>query len=174
MDAEKLRALQNPIKTAYKEKPESAVFRLHAKGVIGDENVTCKVQTGRLAAEAGLHPAAGGPGTFLCSGDMLLESLVACSGVTLKAVATSLGIPVEHGLVFAEGDLDFKGTLGVSKESPVGFTEIRLRFELTCPKATEEQVALLLKLTDRYCVVLQSLKGPVKSSIVRIDPTSSQ
>src|SRR5260221_6096584 len=130
MNADDLRALQAPLKAQYKEKPESAVITLKARGVLGDENVTCKVETGKALAIAGLHPATGGDGLSLCSGDMLLEALAACAGVTMKAVSTALGIALKSGAVVAEGDLDFRGTLGVPKDAPVGFREIRLRFEI--------------------------------------------
>ena len=159
MDRDALRALQAPLKDQYKQDPEQALITLKAKGTLG-ENVSCKVDTGRALAEAGLHPATGGDGTLLCSGDMLLEALVACAGVTLGAVSTSLGIPISEGRVHAEGDLDFRGTLGVDKQAPVGFSDIRLSFELDT-EADDEQLATLLKLTERYCVVLQTLaRGP--------------
>ena len=157
MDAESLRALQAPLKERYKERPESARVTLRAQGRLG-EGVACKVETGRALAEAGLHPATGGSGAQLCSGDMLLEALVACAGVTLSAVATALAIPLRDARVRAEGDLDFRGTLGVSKEAPVGFERIRLAFDLDTD-ATEEQRATLIRLTERYCVVLQTLRS---------------
>jgi uncharacterized OsmC-like protein len=157
MKSEELRALQAPLKQKYKEKPESATVTLRASGQIG-EGVTCKVDTGKSMVEAGLHPATGGNGMSACSGDMLLEALAACAGVTLNAVATAIGVDIEKGEVTAEGDLDFRGTLGVSKEAPVGFREIRLHYDLTTG-ADEEQVGTLLKLTERYCVVYQTLKG---------------
>jgi uncharacterized OsmC-like protein len=166
MNADELRALQAPLKAKYKEQPESAVITLMARGVLGDENVTCKVETGKALAIAGLHPATGGDGLALCSGDMLLESLAACAGVTMKAVSTALGIPLKSGAVIAEGDLDFRGTLGVAKDAPVGFREIRLRFELDTD-ATEEQLASLLKLTERYCVVLQTLRSSPHIEVTR-------
>ena len=147
--------MQAPLKSAYKDDPTQAYITLKATGTLG-ENVSCKVDTGRALAEAGLHPATGGDGSLLCSGDMLLEALVACAGVTLRAVATSLEIPVAGGTVSAEGDIDFRGTLGVSKEAPVGLHAIRLHFDLDTT-ASEEQLATLLKLTERYCVVLQTL-----------------
>jgi len=156
MRADDLRALQAPLKQRYRDDPEAAVITLEAKGEIGSEGVTCKVETGRALVEAGLHPATGGDGVALCSGDMLLEALVACAGVTLKAVATALEIPVRRGSVSAEGDLDFRGTLGVAKDAPVGFRAIRLRFDLDTD-ASPEQLATLLKLTERYCVVFQTL-----------------
>lgn len=155
MDREELRALQAPLKERYRDEPEAATVTLAATGSLGD-GVSCSVQTGRALAEAGLHPASGGDGTLLCSGDMLLEALVACAGVTLRAVATSLEIPIRGGAVRAEGDLDFRGTLGVDKQAPVGFSAIRLTFDLDA-NATEEQLATLKKLTERYCVVFQTL-----------------
>ena len=159
MDTAELRSLQAPIKQRYRDDPEAAVVTLKASGSLG-EGISCSVQTGRALAEAGLHPASGGDGSLLCSGDMLLEALAACAGVTLRAVATSLGIDVAGGTVHAEGDLDFRGTLGVDKEAPVGFRDIRLAFELDTD-ADDEQLATLLKLTERYCVVLQTLvRGP--------------
>jgi uncharacterized OsmC-like protein len=154
MDGDRLRAIQAPLKERYREDPEAAVVTLSATGSLG-EGVSCSVQTARAIAEAGLHPATGGDGTLLCSGDMLLEALVACAGVTLRAVATSLGIDVD-GTVRADGDLDFRGTLGVDREAPVGFQEIRLSFQLQ-GGADEEQLATLKKLTERYCVVFQTL-----------------
>lgn len=157
MNAEQLRAMQAPLKDKYRQEPQAATITLKAQGILG-EGITCKVQTGKAVAEAGLHPATGGDGLSLCSGDMLLEALVACAGVTLNAVATALGIEVRDGKVFAEGDLDFRGTLGVSKETPVGFKNIRLRFELHTD-ASEVQLASLLKLTERYCVVYQTLRN---------------
>jgi uncharacterized OsmC-like protein len=158
MESDQLRAVQAPLKEAYERDPERALVTLRAQGSLG-EGITCSVDTGRAIAEAGLHPASGGDGTLLCSGDMLLEALAACAGVTLRAVATSLGIPVESGSVHAEGDLDFRGTLAVDREAPVGFREIRLRFELDAD-ADAEQLETLLKLTERYCVVLQTLTTP--------------
>jgi len=159
MDRDSLKALQAPLKSRYKEDPTAALITLKAKGTVG-EGVTCSVDTGRAIAEAGLHPATGGDGSFLCSGDMLLEALVACAGVTLSAVATALDITLHNAEVHAEGDLDFRGTLGVDKQAPVGFAEIRLGFELDTD-ADEEQLATLLKLTERYCVVYQTLaQGP--------------
>jgi uncharacterized OsmC-like protein len=163
MERDELRALQAPLKERYREEPDAAVVTLKAAGTLG-AGVTCAVDTGRAIAEAGLHPATGGDGTSLCSGDMLLEALVACAGVTLGAVATSLGIDVREGRVTAEGDLDFRGTLAVSKEAPVGFRSIRLGFELETD-ASEEEVATLVRLTERYCVVYQTLaRGPELSS----------
>ncbi|HEV7774791.1 MAG TPA: OsmC family protein [Conexibacter sp.] len=160
MDRDELRALQAPLKEHYCDKPEAATVTLAATGSLGD-GVSCSVQTGRALAEAGLHPASGGDGSLLCSGDMLLEALVACAGVTLRAVATSLEIPIHGGTVRAEGDLDFRGTLGVDKEAPVGFSDIRLTFDLNAD-ATEDQLATLQKLTERYCVVFQTLAVPPK------------
>ncbi len=162
MEREELRAIQAPLKERYREEPDSARVTLAATGTLG-EGVSCSVQTGRAMAEAGLHPASGGDGSLLCSGDMLLEALVACAGVTLRAVATSLGIAVESGEVRAEGDLDFRGTLSVDRDAPVGFSEIRLDFELDTD-ADEEQLATLLKLTERYCVVFQTLTDSPKLS----------
>jgi uncharacterized OsmC-like protein len=162
MEREELRAVQAPLKERYAEAPEGALVRLKADGTLG-EGISCSVQTGRALAEAGLHPATGGDGTQLCSGDMLLEALVACAGVTLRAVATSLGISVESGSVHAEGELDFRGTLAVDREAPVGFKDIRLRFELETD-ADEEELATLLKLTERYCVVFQTLAQPPELS----------
>lgn len=155
MNAEELKNLQAPLKEQYRVQPESAIITLKAQGKVG-EGISCKVDTGRALVEAGLHPATGGTGLLACSGDMLLEALVACAGVTLEAVATAIGVDVQDGTIRAEGDLDFKGTLGVSKEVPVGFKNIRLFFELNS-KATEEQLASLKKLTERYCVVYQTL-----------------
>jgi len=155
MDRDELRALQGPLKERYREEAEAAVVTLHATGSLGD-GVSCSVQTGKALAEAGLHPASGGDGTLLCSGDMLLEALVACAGVTLRAVATSLEIPIHAGTVRAEGDLDFRGTLGVDRDAPVGFRSIRLTFDLDTD-ADPEQLATLKKLTERYCVVYQTL-----------------
>ena len=160
MKAEELRALQAPYKERYREDGEAGVVTMRASGEIGRESVTCKVETGRALVEAGLHEAAGGNGLTACSGDMLLEALVACAGVTLGAVATALEIPIAGGRVTAEGDLDFRGTLGVEKTAPVGFRDIRLRFELDSD-APPEQLEKLLKLTERYCVVYQTLRqGP--------------
>ena len=155
MERDRLRAMQAPLKQRYQEDAAAAVVTLSARGDLG-EGVSCTVDTGRAIAEAGLHPASGGDGSLLCSGDMLLEALAACAGVTLRAVATSLGIAVESGTVLVEGDLDFRGTLAVDRDAPVGFHTIRIRFELET-KASEEELATLLKLTERYCVVLQSL-----------------
>ncbi|MCA1704186.1 MAG: OsmC family protein [Actinobacteria bacterium] len=158
MDRSAFQALQAPLKERYRAEPRAAVITLRADGRLGEEEMSCSVDTGRALVEAGLHPATGGSGTLACSGDMLLQALVACAGVTLCAVAMSLEIPVRGGTVMAEGDLDFRGTLGVSKEAPVGFTDIRLRFELDTD-ATSEQLDTLLRLTERYCVVHQTLIG---------------
>src|SRR5438874_5607568 len=158
MNATELKALQAPLKEQYRERPETALITLKAQGRVG-EGVICNVETGRKLVQAGLHPATGGNGLSACSGDMLLEALVACAGVTLGAVATALAIDLGDARVFAEGDLDFRGTLGVSKEVGVGFRGIRLRFELDTD-ASEEQVATLIRLTERYCVVYQTLKNP--------------
>ena len=166
MNTEQLKALQAPLKAKYREAPDAAVITLKADGTLGD-GVTCRVQTGKALTAAGLHPATGGNGLSACSGDMLLEALVACAGVTLGAVATAIGVDVRKGSVHAEGDLDFRGTLGVAKDAPVGFKTIRLRFELDTD-ATEDQVATLLKLTERYCVVAQSLRQPPAFSVSRI------
>ncbi|WLQ16490.1 OsmC family protein [Hahella aquimaris] len=155
MNADELKALQSPLKQQYKEKPETALITLKAQGHIG-EGITCKVETGRAMAEAGLHPATGGDGLSLCSGDMLLEALVACAGVTLRAVATATGVDLQDAVIRAEGDLDFRGTLSVAKEAPVGFKAIRLHFDLKS-QADTEQLRSLMKLTERYCVVYQTL-----------------
>jgi uncharacterized OsmC-like protein len=165
MRAEELRALQAPLKDRYREAPEAARITLRARGTLGEQQIACKVETGRALVEAGLHPATGGDGLLACSGDMLLEALAACAGVTLKAVATALEIPVRGGTVSAEGDLDFRGTLGVAREAPVGFLAIRVRFELDTD-ATAEQLATLLKLTERYCVVYQTLRRGPEMSIL--------
>jgi uncharacterized OsmC-like protein len=159
MNADDLRALQAPLKEKYKQQPGAAVITLRAQGELGGDGIACKVDTGRALVEAGLHPATGGSGLQACSGDMLLEALVACAGVTLRAVATALGIDVRSGTVSAEGDLDFRGTLGVAKDAPVGFRAIRLRFDLDTD-ADAEKLATLQKLTERYCVVYQSLRQP--------------
>ena len=165
MDSEALRALQSPLKDRYRQAPDTARITLSAEGRIG-EGVTCKVDTGRALVEAGLHPATGGTGTSACSGDMLLEALVACAGVTLNAVATALGVKLNDAKVRAEGDLDFRGTLGVAKDVPVGFQHIRLQFELETD-ATEDEVATLLRLTERYCVVYQTLAHPPTLEVTR-------
>lgn len=166
MDANQIRAIQAPLKEKYKKHPESAVITLKAYGKIGD-GVTCKVDTGKTLVEAGLHPATGGNGMAVCSGDMLLEALVACAGVTLNAVATAIGLKLKDASVKAEGDLDFRGTLGVDKGAPVGFKTIRLNFDLETD-ASEEDVATLLKLTERYCVVYQTINGGVPVHINHI------
>ena len=157
MNAEQLKALQAPIKDRYKKDPAAAVITLRAQGRIG-EGIACRVDTGKALIEAGLHPATGGTGLQACSGDMLLEALVACAGVTLRAVATALAIPLRDAKLTAEGDLDFRGTLGVAKDAPVGFREIRLKFVLDSD-ASEEQLKKLLELTERYCVVMQTIRG---------------
>ena len=168
MDAAGLRAMQAPIKERYKADPKAGWITLKAKGSLDDTNITCKVETGRALAVAGLHPATGGSGMELCSGDMLLEALVACAGVTLKAVSTALEIPLKSATVSAEGDLDFRGTLGVAKDAPVGFAEIRLRFDVDT-EAPQDKLDQLLKLTERYCVVYQTIKSgpPVAVSLRR-------
>lgn len=164
MDATELRALQAPLKDQYRAAPDSAVITLKARGTLDDTKIACKVETGRALAVAGLHPATGGTGAELCSGDMLLEALVACAGVTLKSVATAIEVPLTRGDVVAEGDLDFRGTLGIDKETPVGFREIRLRFEVGTD-APQDKLDLLLKLTERYCVVYQTIKNGPKVSV---------
>src|SRR5215469_15227443 len=164
MDAAELRAMQAPIKERYKADPSAALITLKAKGSIDNENIACKVETGRALAMAGLHPATGGSGLELCSGDMLLEALVACAGVTLKSVATAIDVPLTTGRVIAEGDLDVRGTLGIDKEAPVGFAEIRLRFEVETD-APQDKLNLLSKLTERYCVVYQTIKNGPKVSV---------
>jgi uncharacterized OsmC-like protein len=164
MDATALRALQAPLKDKYRETPNDAVITLRAQGTLDDQHIACKVETGRALAVAGLHPATGGSGAELCSGDMLLEALVACAGVTLKAVATALEIPLRSGTVKAEGDLDFRGTLGVDKTAPVGFKTIRLAFEVDTD-APQDKVDQLLKLTERYCVVFQTLNNKSDLSV---------
>jgi uncharacterized OsmC-like protein len=163
MQAEELRALQTPLKQRYREQPQTAMITLSAHGNL-DEGITCSVETGKALVQAGLHPATGGDGLAACSGDMLLQALVACAGVTLRAVATALGVPVYGGTVTAEGDLDFRGTLGVSREAPVGFADIRLRFDLETD-ATPAQVEQVMKLTERYCVVYQTLRSAPPVSI---------
>ena len=164
MDSDALKALQAPLKDKYRDNPHSAVITLKADGRIG-EGVTCRVETGKALIEAGLHPATGGTGMQACSGDMLLEALVACAGVTLNAVATALGLKVRDARIRAEGDLDFRGTLGVAKEAPVGFRDIRLTFEID-GDLTQEQRATLMKLTERYCVVYQTLRSPPPIAMV--------
>ena len=168
MNAEDLRTLQAPLKNRYRAEPGAARITLRAQGSLDASSIACKVETGRALAIAGLHPASGGNGLELCSGDMLLEALVACAGVTLKAVATALGLTLRSGEVSAEGDLDFRGTLGVDKQAPVGFSDIRLKFALDTD-ATPDELDTLLKLTERYCVVLQTInRSPaIEASIVR-------
>jgi uncharacterized OsmC-like protein len=163
MKADDLRSMQAPLKEQYKRQPGAAFITLKANGRLG-ENVTCKIQTGKALVEAGLHPATGGSGLSGCSGDMLLEALAACAGVTLNAVATTIGVEIRDGIVQAEGDLDFRGTLGVAKDVPVGFQHIRLHFELDTD-ASEEQLATLLRLTERYCVVFQTLRQSPEMNI---------
>jgi uncharacterized OsmC-like protein len=167
VDRDELRLVQDPLKGQYREHPEAALITLRAVGSLG-EGITCSVATGRAIAEAGLHPATGGDGTFLCSGDMLLEALAACAGVTLRAVATSIDVPVNGGSISVEGDLDFRGTLAVAKDAPVGFTAIRVRFDLDS-NADSEQLDTLLRLTERYCVVLQTIVGSTTVSFSRAD-----
>jgi uncharacterized OsmC-like protein len=157
MKSDELRSIQGPFKELYKRNPEKALITLKAQGNLG-ENISCKVETGRALREAGLHSATGGNGMLVCSGDMLLEALVACAGVTLSAVATSMGIEINNGIVTAEGDLDFRGTLGVSKEVPVGFKKIRISFDIHS-SASKEQLQKLLQLTERYCVVFQTISN---------------
>ncbi|MFQ5785707.1 MAG: OsmC family protein [Alphaproteobacteria bacterium] len=164
MKADELRALQAPLKARYRDQPQAAVITLKADGTLGDEGITCSVETGKALVEAGLHPATGGDGLAACSGDMLLEALVACAGVTLRAVATALELPLRGGSVHAEGDLDFRGTLGVDKETPVGFLDIRLAFDLDI-EASSEQIDTLLRLTERYCVVFQTLSNPPRLTL---------
>ena len=168
MDAAELRAMQAPIKARYKDDPKAGLITLKAKGSLDEANIACKVETGRALAIAGLHPATGGSGLELCSGDMLLEALVACAGVTLKAVSTALEIPLRTATVSAEGDLDFRGTLGVAKDAPVGFAQIRLQFDVSTD-ASQEKLDQLLKLTERYCVVYQTIKSgpPVEVTLKR-------
>src|SRR5438105_6498420 len=165
MNAEELRSLQAPLKERYRQQPQTALITLRAAGRLG-EGVTCKIETGKAPVEAGLHPATGGDGLSACSGDMLLEALVGCAGVTLNAVATALGIRLRDARVRAEGDLDFRGTLGVSKDVPVGFKQIRLHFDLDTD-ASEEQRANLIRLTERYCVVYQTLNHPAEISVLQ-------
>jgi len=168
MDAQALRAMQGPIKDRYKADPQAAVITLKARGTLDDANIACKVETGRALAVAGLHPATGGSGLELCSGDMLLEALVACAGVTLKAVSTALDVPLRAATVAAEGDLDFRGTLGVAKDAPVGFKTIRLSFTVDTD-APQEKLDQVLKLTERYCVVYQTIRNgpPVEIRLAR-------
>ena len=164
MDSTALRTMQQPLKDTYRSDPGQAVITLRADGTLGEESISCSVATGQALTEAGLHPATGGDGSLACSGDMLLQALVACAGVTLRAVATSLDIPVSGGTVTAEGDLDFRGTLAVSKDAPVGFTSIRLSFDLDTP-ASPSQLDTLLRLTERYCVVYQTLSRPAEMTL---------
>src|SRR2546428_10908422 len=164
MNAEELRSLQAPLKAQYRERPETALITLRAEGRVG-ENIACKIETGKARVEAGLHPATGGDGASACSADMLLEALVGCAGVTLSAIATALGIPLRDATIRAEGDLDFRGTLGVSKDVPVGFKQIRLNFDLDTD-ASEEQIETLIRLTERYCVVYQTLSQPAKIHVL--------
>jgi uncharacterized OsmC-like protein len=164
MNADELRTLQAPLKTRYREDPSAGQVTLRAHATLGAEKITCQVATGQALVEAGLHPATGGDGLAACSGDMLLEALVACAGVTLRAVATALGVPVRGGTVTADGELDFRGTLGVSKEVPVGFSTIRLHFALDTD-ATPDQLSNLIKLTERYCVIYQTLQNPASLSV---------
>jgi uncharacterized OsmC-like protein len=162
--ADELRSLQAPLKAQYREHPETALVTLRAEGRIG-QDITCKIETGKARVEAGLHPATGGDGLSACSADMLLEALIGCAGVTLRAVAIALGIPLRDAAIQAEGDLDFRGTLGVSNDVPVGFQQIRLHFDLDTD-ASEEQLATLLRLTERYCVVYQTLSQPAKIHVL--------
>jgi uncharacterized OsmC-like protein len=171
LDAEHLRSLQAPLKERYRAQPEGAIITLKARGRLGDENISCKVETGKAPVNAGLHPATGGDGGFACSGDMLLEALVACAGVTLKAVATALEVPLRGGVVNAEGDLDVRGTLGVDKQARVGFSTIRLSFDLDSD-ASQEQLDKLITLTERYCVIYQTLRNPPVLSVRA--PSSAQ
>jgi uncharacterized OsmC-like protein len=164
MNADELRSLQAPLKAQYRDRPETALVTFRAEGRIG-QGITCKIETGKARVEAGLHPATGGDGLSACSADMLLEALVGCAGVTLRAVATALGIPLRDATIRAEGDLDFRGTLGVSKDVPVGFRQIRLQFDLVTD-ASEEQLATLIRLTERYCVVYQTLTHPAKIDVL--------
>ena len=164
MRADELRSLQAPLKAQYRERPETALVTLRAEGRVG-EDITCKIETGKARIEAGLHPATGGDGFSACSADMLLEALVGCAGVTLSAVATALGIPLRNATIRAEGDLDFRGTLGVAKDVPVGFKEIRLNFDLATD-ASEDQIATLIRLTERYCVVYQTLSHPANINVL--------
>jgi uncharacterized OsmC-like protein len=170
VNADEMRALQAPLKDRYRADPKAALVTLRAQGSLDSAAIACKVETGRALAVAGLHPATGGSGAELCSGDMLLEALVACAGVTLKAVATSMGVTLRSGEVTAEGDLDFRGTLGVAKDAPVGFADIRLKFELDTD-APQAELDTLLKLTERYCVVLQTLKRSpaIEAKLVRAE-----
>lgn len=171
MDQTALRTAQAPLKESYLEDPEAAVVTLRADGTLGEEDISCSVQTGQALVEAGLHPATGGEGSLACSGDMLLQALVACAGVTLRAVATSIDVPIRGGRVLAEGDIDFRGTLAVDRDAPVGLTAIRLRFDVVTD-ASQEQLDTLLKLTERYCVVYQTLRhGPALESSLTVATT---
>jgi len=172
MRSEELRSIQAPLKEQYRQHPQAALITLRAQGRLG-EGVTCSIQTGKALVEAGLHPATGGDGLSVCSGDMLLEALAACAGVTLNAVASALEIPIRDGSVHAEGELDFRGTLAVNRDTPVGFQNIRLRFELDTD-ATEEQLATLIRLTERYCVVLQTLRHSPEISVSSVSPSQGQ
>ena len=172
MKSEELRSLQAPLKERYQKEPRAALVTLKAQGQIG-EGVACSVQTGKALVEAGLHPATGGTGLLACSGDMLLEALVACAGVTMSAVATAIGVRIEEGVVRAEGDLDFRGTLGVAKDAPVGFQSIRLKFDLKTD-ATSEQLSSLMRLTERYCVVFQTLRNSPQLMVSQHSPASGQ
>ena len=169
MQAEELRAMQAPLKQQYREAPESAVITLSARGNLDDDGLTCSVETGKALVQAGLHPATGGDGLSACSGDMLLQALVACAGVTLRAVATALGVTLHGGTLLAEGELDFRGTLGVSKEAPVGFSNIRLNLDLDTD-ATPDQLRSLLTLTERYCVVYQTLRSQPEVAVNLVNP----
>src|SRR5438552_11486425 len=166
MTAEELRSLQAPLKAQYREHPETALVTVRSEGRVG-ENMTCKIETGKARVEAGLHPATGGDGRSACSADMLLEALIGCAGVTLSAVATALGITLRDATIRAEGDLDFRGTLGVSKDVPVGFKQIRLHFDLDTD-ASEEQLATVIRLTERYCVVYQTLSHPAEITVLHL------
>ncbi len=168
MNADDLRTIQTPLKERYRAEPGAALITLRAQGRVG-EGITCRIETGRALVQAGLHPATGGTGAFACSGDMLLEALAACAGVTMSAVATAIGVEIREGRVSVEGDLDFRGTLGVAKDAPVGFQEIRLTFHLDTD-ASGDQIETLIRLTERYCVVYQTLRQP---PIVRVSPVQS-
>jgi len=171
MKSEELRSIQAPLKDRYREQPDAAMVTLKASGNLG-EGITCKISTGKALVEAGLHPATGGTGLSVCSGDLLLEALVACAGVTLSAVATAIGVEIQHGVVQAEGEIDFRGTLGVVKDVPVGIQRIRLHFKLATD-ASEDQLATLLRLTERYCVVFQTLSHSPEIHISRVVETGS-
>jgi uncharacterized OsmC-like protein len=172
MDGDQLRAVQAPLKAQYREEPAAAIITLRATGQLGDEEVSCSVETGRALVEAGLHPASGGDGTLACSGDMLLQALVACAGVTLRSVATNRGIDIAGGTVRAEGDLDFRGTMGVDRDAPVGFSAIRLSFDLDTA-ASPEQIEALMAATERYCVVYQTLaQSPALTAEANVRPSA--